>query len=344
LLGHATRNAFRIERSDAPSSDLGDLASLLVQQFVSTVKSYVSRGRNFEYTTTRQVGALVGGRLDVTRSIKLRARGLAHLLVFDKNTVNFNTQLNRVVLAALREIEKIDKLVHLREQDVARARGLSMLFSDCRDAEVLFGSRSRFIDTAESLLYCGLPAAVRDMVALARVVLANESFEHSATLSASVPRSWFLNLESLFETACRNVLFDTLRGTYTVSRGSEHGKRIFPDLGSSFSANPDLVLSEGTSMVAIGDVKYKTWGGNAAADDIYQLLAHTTAFNCKRAFLVYPSDRFVSQHLGRTTSGIDVYLFAVDVRRLQDSIHSLCLKLGMLTSDINGDLALAMEI
>ena len=82
-------------------------------------------------------------------------------------------------------------------------------------------------------------------------------------------------------------------------------------------------------MSAVGDVKYKTWDGSAAAGDVYQLLVHAAAFNCARAFLLYPSDHFAARRLGRAATGADVHLFAVDVRRMQDGIKMVATELGL---------------
>ena len=41
LLAHATHSAFRIENASTPASELGDLAALLVNQFLTAVTKYV---------------------------------------------------------------------------------------------------------------------------------------------------------------------------------------------------------------------------------------------------------------------------------------------------------------
>ena len=327
LLGHATHNAFRMERAEAPASDLGDLAALLVHQFLAAVTAYASRGRNFRYSVERRTGSLVGGKLDITRSIQLRARGLGHLLVFDKNTVSHNTPVNRIVLAALREVERLARLVRITPDDVVRARGLTILFADCRDSEILFGHRTSFVEQAQSLLDTVLPPPVRDMIALASVILAHESFEHSAQAPASVPRTWFLNLETLFETAVRNVLAHVMHPSHHVTRGGEHGRRVFTRVTGDYAAYPDLVVSRARTVEAIGDVKYKAWDGSAAAGDVYQLLVHAAAFECRHAFLVFPSDRFEVRRLGRAATDCDVIFFAVDVRNLSRDVDSLVTEL-----------------
>ena len=130
LLSHATNSAFRVEHAGSPASDLGALAVLLIQQFLSAVTKYVSESREFVYERRRRVGSLAGGRIDIARSVQLRARGLGHLLAFEKDVVSFNTRLNRVVLAALMEVERLVETIGVPAGDVARSRGLALLF--CR--------------------------------------------------------------------------------------------------------------------------------------------------------------------------------------------------------------------
>lgn len=333
LLGYATHDAFRLERTQAPASELGDLAALLVRQFLSAVTAYASRGKEFRYAVERRTGSLVGGRLDITRSVQLRARGLGHMLVFDKNTISQNIPINRIILVALREVERLARLVRISPDDIVRARGLAMLFGDCRDAEILFGRRTSFVAQAQSLLDTTLQGPLRDMIALAIVVLAHESFDHLALSPAAVPRTWFLSLETLFETAVRNVLTDAMRPSRRITRGGEHGRRVFRKVTSEYAAYPDLVLSQAGAIEAVGDVKYKTWEGSAAVGDVYQLLVHAATFECRQAFLVFPSDRFEIRRLGDAVTGCDVMLFAVDVRDLRRDVASLVAELGVSAPD-----------
>ena len=74
------------------------------------------------------------------------------MLVFEKNKISYNTPINRVILAALREIENLKYLVDIPSKDISIARGLAMLFADCRDAEILFARRVSFIDQVQNLI------------------------------------------------------------------------------------------------------------------------------------------------------------------------------------------------
>lgn len=329
LLVHATHDAFKVERLTAPASDLGDLIGLLIRHFLSSVTAYASRGRGFRYVAEKKRGSLAGGRLDITKTVQLRARGLGHVLAFEKSAVAFDTPVNRVVLAALREVERLTGVVRLSQDDAVRARGLAMLFSDCRDADIVFGRRLALVDQAHALLQTPLSSAVRDMVALASVVLAHESFEHSESTGRSTPRSWFLNLEVLFETAVRSVLADLLSHSHRVTTAADYRRRVFGAVVGEYGAHPDLVVSRELRVEAIGDVKYKTWDGKPSEDDIYQLLVHSAAFDAPKAFLVYPSNTFEMRSLGKAVTGGSVASFAVDVRTLRRDLGRVVREMGL---------------
>ena len=325
LLGSAKKEAFRILRVSSAGSEAGPLIGILVAQFLEGLRQYVSRGREFRYAKRHEIGSLVSGRIDMTQSLQLRARGLMHLVAFDRNVLLRNTLKNRVLLAALREVETLSNVLALEQVLVRNARALALLFDDCRDVEVLFGERRQFMEYAEVLLEEPGGQIDGDLLMLAAVILSHTSFEPSSVTSKSIPRAWFLNLETLFEERVRDTLREILRSEVKVVRGSSARPKHFVYRDKSlFEAEPDLVFQKDSITLAIGDVKYKNWSAAAVQDDIYQLLAHTDAFEAKKAFLVYPHDYFQLVDLGNSASGTHTWLFAIDVKRLPTELN-LCL-------------------
>lgn len=323
LLSYATNAAFRVEHLPSPASDLGVLAVMLVQQFLSAVTDYTSRAREFVYERQRGVGVLVGGRIDIAASVRLRARGFGHLLAFDRDVVSFRAPLNRVILGALMEVERLAKVIGLGTGDLAVARGLALLFGDCRDVEVLFGDRSALVQSASDLAASGCTAPLQsDIAALASAILAHESFERRTATWREVPRAWFLNLERLFEHAVVSELRKVATPGANVGRGGERPRGVFRGGRGAYGANPDIVVTGLGGKVAVGDVKYKNWTGSASAPDIYQLLVHTAAFAGTVCFLVYPHDEYQATWLGEAVTGrdTDTWLFALDVRNLGDGV------------------------
>jgi 5-methylcytosine-specific restriction endonuclease McrBC regulatory subunit McrC len=264
-------------------------------------------------------GSLVGGRINITKTIGLRARGLQHVLAFSRPVLTHITPKNRIVAAAISEVERVSEIITLDVADLAMARGLSLLFQDCKDAEVLFGDRDAFVRAAQRLVASG-EEGDRDLIALASVILAHQSFDYGSPVKSISPRAWFLNLENLFEVAVRQVLAAVYAPGIVTSRiEAEVERRIFDKAGDEYKANPDLVLSRSEGVKAIGDVKYKAWSGSAGQPDIYQLLVHAATYRAPIAFLVYPHDAFEVRELG-VHNDTRTWLFAVDVRKLEDHL------------------------
>jgi len=328
LFSFSTNQSFRTEKVEGQTTDLGPLASLIVRQYLYELNRYVSSGRESVYAKHRFQGSLVGGRLDVHRTIHLRARGLRQVLAFERNVLVRNTLKNRTLLASLREIERLANVIDLAPDQLARARALSMIFEDCRDAEVLFASRGLFRSYAERL--AEESHSDRDLLTLAAVLLAHQSFEPSHEILGIVPRTWFLNLETLFETAVRRALGKV--SGLIVTKGALHNRHIFTTETDFYRANPDLVISENDHVIAVGDVKYKEWDRRASEDDLYQLLVHTAALGAPLAFLVFPHDKFEALNLGTASTGAATWVFGVSLLDLENDLLQLlstmkCLKL-----------------
>ena len=321
LIGFASSGAFGLEKQEAPASEVGALTRLMVNQFLEAIRQYVTIGREFRYTPKRETGSLAGGRLLVGQTATLWARGLRHLLAFERTLPSRKTPLNRTLLAALREIEEIASAAAIPSEDLMAARGFAEFFSDCLDAEVIYAPADRFVQLADQLIDEADQEEIRDMLALAAVILSHEGFEPGAYVESTVPRAWFLNLEKLFERACRRVLGKAGRPWLRVSSAAAWLPSIFSSLPEELRAHPDLVVHHQGEFFAVGDVKYKNLIGRPDEDDIYQLLVHAAAFRTDVAFLVYPSDSFSSSDLGLSATGCRTWVFEVDIRNMGEDLE-----------------------
>ena len=205
LLRYLGHGSLRTLKTASPLSDLNELAKFLVHTFLVAVREYVGRGRERRYLSELHVGSLVGGRIDVTRTLRLRARGLPHLAAFDRNELVFDTPLNRVVYAALLEAERLDRVLLLSPRDLAAARALSVAFADCRDAREVRLKREAVVQYAADVAERTEDPTRRDLATLAGAVLSHESFSLVDLSGRLAPSAWFLNLETLFESSVRTV-------------------------------------------------------------------------------------------------------------------------------------------
>ena len=327
LIDEAASDAFRVQAIVSPRSDLGAAVVIIVAHYIDLLRAYASRGREFQYSRRSERSSLVGGRLDITKTLQLRARGLVHQLAFDRTIINQKTLKNRILLAAVAEIGRISNLVEIKPSLLSAARGLAMLFEDCRDIETLYGKRSEL--ARESQRLADSPAERdQDLLSFAAVILEHASFDMGPTRKGTVPRSWFVNLETLFEAKVRSVLRLLLPG-WGVSKGSIQNERRFVFATTNLhKADPDIVISSG-GLTIVGDVKYKEWDNHADAGDLYQLLTHAVAFGARKSFLIFPHDKFVSRTLGATRDGVETWLFGINLQRISDDIASCLTEMGI---------------
>ena len=87
-----------------------------LRQFHRAVYAYVSRGRERRFVQSPHAGPLVGGRIDITRTLQLRARGLGHLIAFDKNDPVANSTLVAAVSKIVQDMHADGTLSSLSEK------------------------------------------------------------------------------------------------------------------------------------------------------------------------------------------------------------------------------------
>ncbi len=333
LIKFATFGSFRVESLTAQDSDLGELTRLLAHQFLLAIKDYVTFGRDFAYKKRPAVSPFVRGRLDVVRTTRLRARGMGHLVAFDRAVIDHATDKNQVLLRALRELERLARIIPISEHDLSASRTIAIFFSDCRNNDVLFGSRRSWALLAEQLAEQQDRAEHRDMLALAGVLLSHRGFEAAKVDDGLVPRSWFLNLEELFESAVRRTFAELLDHTWTVANGKRLRVPIFGGSRQTYRADPDIVLKH-KDLVFVGDVKHKEWYGGVVQADIYQVLVHAKTYGAFDAFLVFPGEEYLEQDLGMSSLGVRTRLYSVDPRQLDSHLTCVLASIGV-TQGVN---------
>ena len=322
LLAHASGGAFRIDPLSSPTSAAGDLLAVLAREFVSAVEAYVERGRDWAYTTLSEAGPLGGGRLDIVRTMRLRARGAPHLLAFRRQVQTRDVPLNRVVAAALGEVEELRGLSALGDECLARARGLAWLFDDVGVSVTRFAERGQLAALAQELLAQLPRGSDSDLLALAGLLLDRQGVGPADTQERLAPRAWFLSLERLFEHAVRSTCHGVLDRSVTLVRGEQLSPRI-TSLFGSYTANPDLVLFRAGRARIVGDVKYKELETGPLAPDLYQLLVHAAAFTAPEALLVYPGSSFRRIDLGKSVTGCRVWVFELCLGSFDSSIRGM---------------------
>jgi hypothetical protein len=318
LISFASRGSFRLEPIHVTATDPGPLTRLLIEAFLDAAGRYLQFGMDFEYRPLAENGTFVRGRLDMPRSMHLWAGGRPNQVAYVRREQSTLTPLNLLIAAGLVHAERLAQTLGEAASVRARARSYLLVFP----LESLENTRSRELIPDADELKIDLPLA-RDAAELATAVLAAAGFEVSAVpLDRTVPRSWFLNLETLFEQALRTTLRRASAVT-SVRNGKSESRHVFPGpADESLDASPDLLVAVPAGLV-VGDVKYKDWTGQATASDLYQLLVHTATFEAKEAFLVFPGDRYESRDMGPSSLGIHVRLFSVRPTQLAADAETL---------------------
>ena len=302
---------------------------ILVSLFLASSRSYLSGAKIFEYQTSGTTGAFVSGRLDVPRTIALRARGTRHKVASKRTYLSDDVPLNRIVFAALGDVLANSQHTSLRPKFVATARALRAAFTDAVQPDP-YVRRAELIEIAiAEAENAGRRREVQEVAALAGAILQAASLSETATYQGTAPRSWFLNLENFFERAVRHCARIELDGTAVVT-GPILRPPLFSTLPHRYRANPDVVISSSGQTVLL-DAKYKDLQVLPSTQDIHELLAHAAAYNAERAALIYPSEStFSVRPLGQSATGCELWIFEINIVNLRKSIQEVLATIGLL--------------
>lgn len=157
-----------------------------------------------------------------------------------------------------------------------------------------------------------------ELIDVCLIILEGSGVEIRRTSTANKMFSFIVNLESAFEGYVRAVL----RRSSTINSHSnqvfdgnnEARSTLFFD-NSKFDAKPDIVIGPLGSVLALGDVKYKTKLSEA---DRYQLIAHALSYNTNKAFFVTPlndKSESVESYIGKIGT-IEVHHYKMDLDAL----------------------------
>ncbi len=311
----------------APISNDDHTAALLVSLFVRSVRRYLTGHKQVAYRQQPERGALVGGRLDIAGTAKLRARGMMHQAAFFRTVLSADLPVNHAIYGALMEVERLAALLPIDAADISSARALRMGMSECLTG-AMSTPRLKLVQVAirESVANANRPA-LADVASLSAAILDSAGFGGDYGWARTVNRSWFVNLENMFERAARSAVKAALPG-HDVTGPTERPS-LFDSLLGRYRANPDIVVKAG-EVLAIGDAKYKDLNEWPSAGDVYELIAHASAYGATKAFLIYPaSPKRELRNLGNASTGCEVWAAAVPLDDMDVGVCELLSNLGL---------------
>lgn len=296
----------------APSRavSIAESVGVVAEAFLGELRNYIGEGRQWVYTTEKQVSSNASGRIRAVDTVRLRARGIRHVVAYDRTTSTRSTPLNVLLASALRELEFLGGVGLVSQKLVTSGRLAASSFADIRPIRPHLPS--------EGPVQQEVPERWQALADLARAVLLHLGPSLTSPSETLVPRSWFVNLELLFEEVVRRGLNEG--SSFQVTKGG--GPFIFDD-SSLMQANPDLVVQRGHGVVGVGDVKYKDAWPVPSHHDVYQLLAHGSAFETRDLFLVYPGGRDDISVLGATVGGVTITAYMLDVANINSALLRL---------------------
>lgn len=275
----------------------------VAEMFVSACTEFVRTGPLKEYVQRHATLARPRGRIDIAGTVRgPMARGNRTAVVCDWRQLTEDTPLNRLLLSAAVRAERI-----LQEygEDSRRARTLIISMAGARffpnpTTRVHFSSR----DAGETV---GLAKTLIEGVPLA---LSPEPSQEPVT-------AW-INVERIFEEAVFELCRRSAVGA-AVTRGQDDGVMLFHSKSDepealTKSAEPDVVVTAPGGQRLILDAKYRRSGEDPDDSELYQLIAHATAYSATAAALVTPalSRPPTVRRLGRIRTGCVVEVVSVD--------------------------------
>jgi hypothetical protein len=343
LIGAATGRELRIEAADSPATDFDAISRHLMSQFTMAASAYVASRRKPRYEYRDVEGPVLSGSLDLARTTRLHARGKLGVFAYRQGAVVRDEPLDRLVLAGLDALDSSADALKLDVDTLYQARWLAGALEEVRDERFLITTTREFQDSGQEIeMKPGQLEADVDLARLAEVALLHRGFEPELSSGGTVPRAWFIDLETLFERAVRATLLALLAPLY-IDRGETYQRRLFTGGVDGSRTHPDIVVHDGQRVGAVGDVKYKSLAAGAeegkarqrkeGRPDIYQVVVHAASLDCAKAFLVYAGENvYASRFLGRSATGCLTWAAQVRPTHLAQDLAALVENAGLVST------------
>jgi len=261
--------ALDVRDEDFDYGRTGDLVPAFATFFVRHLERALARGVARRYDERSERMPSIRGRVDLRAQLREGGLPLPANCVFDEHSAN--TQLNRIVAAAIR------RLVRFPGVTTPTRRALLHTAGAFEDAEAHTTG-----DLARPTAFSRLDQHFRSVERLARLVLASSSLRD--TTGSTTAGTFLIDMNKVFESYLEDRLRRYLRGDAEV-RGQA---TTTLDVEHQVRMRPDLLIRRRGVDVYVADAKYKlTADGLGRESDYYQLLAYCTALGLPEGMLVY---------------------------------------------------------
>lgn len=279
--------------------------AVIARSFVESLRDIEGQGRLFNWRTTPYVGAS-------------RPRG-----------VNWPRTARRVALKSSEPFvgDMLERSVDSPEERVLRLAA-TRLIAEARDLELDPGVLDRWRSTelgdprsdlraiSERLATPGYYSArgyYESALRLATMLLGLGGLTEETEADIS-GRAFLVDSDNLFEAYIRATLFESMRDDgYVVEKARPGELHLFDNRRSSME--PDILVSRGSALVALGDIKHK----EPDQSDYYQLYAYMRLYGLEKSFVFYAAaDPGRSETTSKTRDGLALTFVPLPIADLDE--------------------------
>jgi len=282
---------WRQEAADWEASE--DLVSVIAASFLDYAERALAGGILQGYVTVDEDLYSVRGRIDFGRlSGKPRELPLPVAVTYDDYTTDV---LENQLLAGAGRI--LLSLGLLTPALIRRLRRLEFQLVDI--------TPTRPSASPAEVRWTRLNERYRSAVSLARLILQNTAFDFEGE-GSSRGSTLLVNMDRVFEDV---VGRDIDRALVPMGFSVDLQHRAHLDHEKHIKIRPDVVVFNGTKVVAVADLKNKRTG-TISPDDVYQAVGYATRFSLTEVALIYPE---APPYKDVIVGGVRVHLLAVDI-------------------------------
>jgi 5-methylcytosine-specific restriction enzyme subunit McrC len=286
----------RVEAGAATEHDWqkDSLLDVLIRIFSTRLAEAVRRGMPRHYITQAEDLAAIRGRLDVHRQFSKLASTPQRLACrFDELLPDIS--LNQVMKAAVHRLARAASAA----DNQRRLGELKLAYAGISDVPV---KALRW----DNITLDRTNERWRELVELAKLLL-GERFQTSS-MGESMGFSLLFEMNLLFEAYVARLLARALTGSgLTVSAQGGRLYCLADETGRKlFQTRPDILIRRGGQVIEIVDTKWKRMSGQiddrkrgVSQADVYQMMAYSRLYACKRVTLLYPHHAKLHQQPGK---------------------------------------------
>jgi hypothetical protein len=291
-----------------------DQSKLLVhfsRRFADRLGDYVQHGRIKEYKHRLLATSTPRGRLAVSETIRIRARGRVGQVVVARPELTGDLLAHRVLVRAIDIANRILGGDASSRSWMVRLRMYSELFNRTDAAQLDHLDAVQLVVLLDQVLReRGLPPSLREALGYGRALILGLGHWPDQTWAAGPAGAVFVNLATLWQDALIGAMRRVVARAIQVDPGGQLHRKFIDRAAGAIEANPDFVLHDAGQVYVVGDCKYKELESRGkpprpepGVDDVYQLYSHCAAFGTSSGLLLYPGERPARHVLGTAPGG-----------------------------------------